>query len=124
MLCNARRISKNWLRDLPLSRGSQFDDSALQPNSHSVRSVVRAQFGKNALDVAFDSLFSNRESIRNDLVCVPRCNQSEYFDFSRSQSVVCKVVSNLRGDFGWDPLLAGMNCANRVQQLNSKRSLQ
>src|SRR5260370_36737088 len=48
------RIPKNRGRDTPLSRGLQLDDSAFQPDSDCVGSVVRAKFREDVLDVSLN----------------------------------------------------------------------
>src|ERR1700730_13001115 len=48
------RIPKNRGWDTPLSRALQLDDSAFQPDSDSVGSVVRAKFREDVLDVSLN----------------------------------------------------------------------
>jgi hypothetical protein len=64
-------------------RGLQFDDSSLQADHRGVGSIVGAQFGKNALDSAFDRFLGDRKLIRNLLVCISCRDQSQNIDFRR-----------------------------------------
>ena len=66
----------------PLSGGGQVNDSALQRDCDGVRSVACAKFGKDVLDVALDCVLGNRESIGDQLVCIPAGNQAQHIDFS------------------------------------------
>jgi len=53
------RIPKNRGWDTPLSRGLQLDDSAFQPDSDCVGSVVRAKFREDVLDVSLNRFLGN-----------------------------------------------------------------
>ena len=53
------RIPKIRVWDTPLSRGLQFDDSAFQPDSDRVGSVVRTKFGEDVLDVSLNGFLSD-----------------------------------------------------------------
>jgi len=59
----------------------QLDDSSLQTDHCGVGSIVSAQFRKNALDSTLDGLFRDGELIRNLLVRIPGCDQSQHSDF-------------------------------------------
>src|SRR5258708_36426450 len=53
------RIPKNRGWDTPLSRGLQLDNSAFQPNSDRVGSVVRAKFREDVLDVSLNRFLAD-----------------------------------------------------------------
>src|ERR1700736_5171694 len=53
------RIPKIRVWDTPLSRGLQFDDSAFQPESDRVGSVVRTKLGEDVLDVSLNGFLGN-----------------------------------------------------------------
>ena len=53
------RIPKNRGWDTPLSRGLQFDNSAFQPDSDCVSSVVRAQFREDILYVSLNGFLGD-----------------------------------------------------------------
>jgi hypothetical protein len=64
-------------------RGLQFDDSSLEADHGSVRSVVGTQLGKNALDPTLNRFLRDRKLIGNPLVRVTSCDQSQNIDFRR-----------------------------------------
>ena len=69
--------------------------------------------------MAFDGLFRDREFVRHDLVCISRGNQFEHVDFTGSQRVVCKVIGNLRGDFGRNSLVPRVDGTNCIQEFSA-----
>ena len=75
-------------------RKLQLDDPSLQPDHCGVRSIIGAQFRKNAFDPAFDGFLRDRKVICNLLVGVPGCNQSQHQDFCRGQGVIGCMFGN------------------------------
>src|SRR6266481_6375409 len=100
-----------FIRDL------QFDDSALQSCSHRVGSVIDAKLGKDALDVALDSILRYRQLIGDQLVRISCCNQGKNLNLPFTQSVIGSMSGKFRGDFRVNELFAGANSPNRVQKI-------
>jgi len=75
------RIPKNRGWDTPLSRGLQIDNSALQPDSDGVGSVVRTKFREDVLDVSLNGFLGDRQLIGDQFVGVSGGNGSKNFDF-------------------------------------------
>ena len=75
-------ILQIWGAIFPSLAGLQINDSALQRDCDGVRSVACSKFGENVLDVALDCFLGDRESIANQLICIPAGNQAQYIDFS------------------------------------------
>src|ERR1700677_1704399 len=105
-----------WGGGRPSFGGLQVNDSALQRDGDGVRSVVCAKFGKDVLDVTLDRFLGNRESIGDQLVCIPAGNQAQHIDFSGGQGVIDRVVGEFSGDLGRNALLASMYSANRLEE--------
>src|SRR6201981_3019029 len=94
----------------------QFDDSALHRNRDGVRTVVRAKFREDVLDVALDCVLSNRELSSDQFVCIPAGKQAQDIDFSQGQRVIDRMFGELRSDLRRDALFSGMDGANSLQE--------
>jgi len=65
----------------PLSRGLQIDNSALQPDSDGVGSVVRTKFREDVLDVSLNGFLGDRQLSCDQFVGVAGGNGPKNFDF-------------------------------------------
>ena len=69
-------------RRIPSFEGRlEVDDSAFQADGDGMRPIVRGQFGKDVLDVAFDGFFGDRELTGDHFVGVPTRNEPEHIHF-------------------------------------------
>lgn len=109
---------------MPLSRGLEIDDAALQANGDGMSAVVGAEFREDILDVAFDRLFGDAQLIGDDFVCVPGSDQAQDLDFAGGQGVVGKMVSELGGNIGWDTLLSSVDGANCIEEFLAEETFQ
>ena len=81
------RVSSRW--------ELQLDDPSLQSDHCGVGSIVGAQFRKDVLDSTLDGFLRDGELIRNLLVRIPGCDQSQHGDFCGCQGVIRRML----GDF-------------------------
>lgn len=61
----------------------KLNDSALKSEHDRVRSVARAQLGKDTFHMSFDCMFRNGELVGNEFVRVTAPDQRQYLDLPR-----------------------------------------
>ena len=93
----------------------QLDDPSLQPDHCGVRSIVSPQLGKDGLDSALDGFFRDGKLVRDLLVCIAGCDQSQHSDFCRSQAVINRMLGDLVRSLWGKSLLSSMDCTDRLQ---------
>ena len=81
--------------------------------------VVSSKFGKNVPDVALYGFFGERELCSDYFVRIAPRNQPQHINFSWCQCVVSRVLDDFGRDLRGDAFLAGMDCANCLQQFLS-----
>jgi hypothetical protein len=80
-LFRTNRNPKKRIRQTPLSRGLEVDNSALQADGHSVRPIIGTQFGQNILDMPLHSFFRDGKLSGDLFVGVPARNEPQNLDF-------------------------------------------
>ena len=96
-------------------RELQLDDPSLQSDHGRVGSIVGAQFRKDALDPALHGFLRDGELIRNLLVRIPGCDQSQHGDFCGCQGVIHRMLGNFVRGLRRESLLSDMNRTDGIQ---------
>src|SRR5580693_1156318 len=80
-------------------------------------SVIRSEFSKDRLHMAFHSLFSNGKMRRNNFIRVACSDFKEHFQFARGKSVRRMMFSHRKSNLRWNSLLASVHAADCIYEI-------
>jgi hypothetical protein len=94
----------------------KVDDPSFEPNHCGLRSIICAQFGKNALDSTLDGFLRDAELVRDLFVRITGCDQPQYADLCRRQCVIHRMRGDFIGDLWRKGLLPGIYPTDGFQE--------
>ena len=86
--------------------------------------IVSRQFRKNASHVRFDGLFGNGKPGRDNFVGVAGGDQPQHFDLPLRESIVSMMLSDFRGNLGWNSPFARVDGPDSVEKLLAQHALE
>src|SRR6267154_5311264 len=86
--------------------------------------VYRAKFLHDLINMNFDRLFGNEETVRNFPVSVAVCNASKNLDLTLRQVFIAKMFGNAICDERRNTLLSGMHSPDCFDELLVRHALQ
>src|SRR5215470_3702792 len=103
---------------------SQLNDPASGANRDRLRPVIRTKFLYDVFNMCLDCLFGDEEFFGDIPIAVSTSELAKDLHFARCKWIVAEVFSQVGRYLRRNPLLAGMDLANGIQQFTGRHTLQ
>jgi hypothetical protein len=102
-------VSQDRQQDLELLT---VEYSSCDSNEHSIKPIIRAEFGKDTSHMSLYGVFGNLQAICNCFIGTSPGDTSQHLEFPLRKIIGAEMLRHFSGNLGWHLSLPSMYIAN------------